>query len=129
MSTASKAARLSGSLLLARKGEATPAISRTIQNNPGLAWGGPKHPDDFQAEIHDLHPSLSQENKPRLEPQESVSDTVDLTVRIDDEFYLRLKYLAQMTERNVQHVLHDALERHFRRQGVLKTLKLAVKPE
>jgi hypothetical protein len=132
-------ARLDASLLLARKGEASPAVAATQYNNPGLAWGAPPHPGDFQP-----HPKLSA--KPtitaRLRPDSFFAahgrgnnamsrtvldrDPVTLTVRVEDETYLRLKYLAQRTGCSPQQVLAEALDDHLARGGVPHSRKLVI---
>jgi len=124
MSTAIlKVASLDGSLLLARKGEAIPALTTTVHNNPGLAWAKSQHSDRGQADIDPLHPDFSSA------PQRDQTELVNLSLSIEDGLYLRLKYLAQNCERTIGHVLSDALERHLMRQGVSKALQLAVKPK
>lgn len=173
-------AKLDGSLLLARKGEAMPAVAANQHNNPGLAWGAPAHPHDFQAQDlraqesrnrdcrehapsekahtqHDTKPIMAHINahgpngSARLRPdsfftahgrgaqpapqrgrQTRVSmdqDAVALTLRVEDETYLRLKYLAQATGRSTQQVLSDALDRHLTDNGVPRSQRLVVKPQ
>ena len=171
MTTSVKPARLDASLLLARKGEATPAVAATSQNNPGLAWGAPAHPEDFNIHVQTKpqpqpHPHSMAETKvepikvvttarlrpdtrprpdARLSPDSFFSgrkravsakaniahnsDLVALTIRIEDETYLRLKYLAQQSGDCPQQVLNDALSTHLVREGVPKSRKLLVKPE
>jgi len=155
-------ARLDASLLLARKGEAAPAVAATQHNNPGLAWGAPAHPEDFQPQqpTHQ-QPSLQQPVKQgtvqgaaRLRPESFFAsaqshpshgrssaqtysrtrvspdrDPVALTMRVEDEMYLRLKYLAQSTGRSTQQVLAEALDDHLVHSGVPSSRKLMVKPE
>jgi len=164
MTTTNKpAAKLDGSLLLARKGEAMPAVAATQHNNPALAWGAPAHPGDFQptgdveteprhaanppAAAVVAHPATI--SQARLRPDSFFAahgrgthpvkgrvvraaqdrDPVALTMRVEDETYLRLKYLAQNTGRSTQQVLGDALERHLSVSGVPQSRKLVVKPE
>lgn len=155
-------ARLDASLLLARKGEASPAVASTQHNNPGLAWGEPAHPGDFQPQslIH-AHPPVQPPQpyagnpgatKPivmaRLRPDSffaahgrgAVSmnartrpnqdrDAVALTLRVEDETYLRMKYLAQHTGRSTQQVLAEALDNHLVHSGVPHSRKLIVQSE
>jgi len=149
-------ARLDASLLLARKGEAMPAIAATQHNNPGLAWGAQPHPQDFQSQHHQpqhhqtppvAHPSprpqtvstarLRMENfvgarpfktNARPDPQNHVDD-VALTLRIEDETYLRLKYLAQKTGMSTRKILNEALTFHLVRKGVPRSRKMVLKPE
>lgn len=168
MTVSLKPARLDASLLLARKGEAMPAVAATSQNNPGLAWGAPAHPEDIvQPEAHptptpkvvatarlrpehrpEQRPEYRSEHRPRADarlspdsffsgrnqslprktPVAHNADLVALTMRIEDETYLRLKYLAQQSGRSAMHVLNDALDTHLSRSGVPKSRKLIVKP-
>ncbi|MFC1673868.1 hypothetical protein ACFL12_06940 [Pseudomonadota bacterium] len=178
MATSTKpAARLDSSLLLARKGEAQPAIHATSQNNPGLAWGGELHPEDFQAQIqtqHAVQPQPKPQQQPaqlhvqpvakpvaqsvtkpvakpvakptsranaRLRPDSFLGahtkkrpgtslgvEQVAMTLRVDDETYLRLKYLAQNSGHSTQHVLNEAINAHLGREGLPRTRKLMVKP-
>ena len=175
MTVSLKPASLNASLLLARKGEAMPAVAATSQNNPGLAWGAPVHPEDVTAlpQPHPTHAHNPQSkvvatarmrpeqlphpeprpeqrpehrprsdarlspdsffsgrnrNEPRKVPVAHNSDLVALTMRIEDEAYLRLKYLAQQSGRSAMHVLNDALDTHLSRSGVPKSRKLIVKP-
>lgn len=171
MTVSLKPARLNASLLLARKGEAMPAVAATSQNNPGLAWGGAAHPEDVTVQPQPNptpqskvvatarmrpeqlpHPESRPEqrpehrprsdarlspdsffsgrnrNEPRKVPVAHNSDLVALTMRIEDETYLRLKYLAQQSGRSAMHVLNDALDTHLSRAGVPKSRKLIVKP-
>ena len=114
MSTPRKVALLDASLLFARKGEAIPAMKQTIQNNPGLAWGEDRLADDVPAD----------QKKRSFDP----GLTSTLSVTLDEDLFLRLKYLAQQSHGNMHGVLTDALERHLSRNGVFKALKLAVKP-
>jgi hypothetical protein len=117
-----KVARLDGSLLLARKGEAIPAITATAHNNPDLAWAEQTlRPDNDQTDI------LPLQGEGAFGSQRAQSDLVNLTLSIEDALYLRLKYLAQNCERSIGQVLSDAVERHLLRQGVSKSLRLAVK--
>ena len=153
-------ARLDASLLLARKGEASPAVAATQHNNPGLAWGAPVHPGDFTPHLQEAphvaapQPAADAASGPvvtaRLRPDSfftahsrSVSKTpktpwkrpaqdrepVALTMRVADETYLRLKYLAQSKGRSTQQVLADALDDHLVQNGVIFSRKLVVKPE
>lgn len=158
MTTSIKPARLDASLLLARKGEAMPAVAATSHNNPGLAFGAPAHPQDIsiQPQTHvqpepskvvataRLRPEQRQRPDARLSPDSFFSgrnrveprkvpvahnsDLVALTMRVEDEMYLRLKYLAQQSGRSPQHVLTDALDCHLSRSGISKLHKLIVKP-
>ena len=148
-------ARLDASLLLARKGEASPAVAATQHNNPGLAWGAPVHPGDFQPQMStQAHQQATQPDpqpvaKARLRPDSFFSahgrgsanpyakprtratqdrDPVALTMRVEDETYLRLKYLAQRTGRSTQQVLAEALDVHLVHSGVPHSRKLVVKP-
>lgn len=160
MATSTKpAARLDSSLLLARKGEAQPAIHATSQNNPGLAWGGDLHPEDFQPQIQTQKP-VQQHPQPQpaqlrtqpvaqpvtkptprvnalLRPDSFLGahtkkrtgvEQVAMTLRVDDDTYLRLKYLAQNTGRSTQHVLNEAINAHLNHEGLPRTRKLVVKP-
>ncbi|HEY9162998.1 MAG TPA: hypothetical protein VIN57_00205 [Magnetovibrio sp.] len=165
-------ARLDASLLLARKGEASPAVAATQHNNPGLAWGAPAHPGDFQphAQAHNLahtqaqaqaHSQAAAPSRPayptahfptaqatpphvstqaRLRPDSffatnmsnrnpSERDPVALTMRVEDETYLRLKYLAQRSGRSTQQVLAEALDVHLSHSGVPRSRKLVIKSE
>lgn len=56
-------------------------------------------------------------------------DPVALTVRMEDDTYLRLKYLAQSLGRSTQQILGEALDKHLSHEGVPQTRKLVVKPE
>jgi len=149
--TTRPAARLDASLLLARKGEAMPAIAATQHNNPGLAWGAQPHPQDFQPQ----HPQPQQVAQPAPRPQtvatarlrtdtfvgarpfkttarpapQSHVDDVALTLRIEDETYLRLKYLAQKTGMSTRKILNEALTFHLVRKGVPRSRKMVLKPE
>lgn len=149
--TTRPAARLDASLLLARKGEAMPAIAATQHNNPGLAWGAQPHPQDFQPQHHQP-PQVAQ---PAVRPQtvatarlrtdsfvgarpfkttarpapQSHVDDVALTLRIEDETYLRLKYLAQKTGMSTRKILNEALTFHLVRKGVPRSRKMVLKPE
>lgn len=143
-------ARLDASLLVARKGEAAPSVAATQQNNPGLAWGAPAHPHDFKPETYQqpvAQPSAQLAAKARLRPDSFFRgatsahantratritqdrDPVALTLRVEDETYLRLKYLAQRTGRSTQEVLTEALSEHLVQSGVPKSRKLMVTPE
>lgn len=157
-------ARLDASLLLARKGEASPAVAATQHNNPGLAWGAPAHPEDFQpqvpAQAHTTsrpayptahfptaqaqppqpHAALHVKAQARLRPDSFFAangrtratlerDAVALTMRVEDETYLRLKYLAQHTGRSTQQVLAEALDVHLSHSGVPRSRKLVIKSE
>lgn len=166
MTTSMKPARLDGSLLLARKGEAMPAVAATSHNNPGLAWGAPAHPQDIS-----IQPKTDVQSAPKPDPTRVVatarlrpeqrpeqrqrpdkrlsadsffsgrnrmehrkapvahnSDLVALTLRVEDDTYLRLKYLAQQSGHSPQHVLTAALDNHLSLSGVPKSRKLFVKP-
>jgi len=175
MTTSVKPARLDASLLLARKGEAMPAVAATSHNNPGLAWGAPAHPEDFSIHVQThtqpqsqpqphpqpkaeakvepikvaatarLRPDTRPRSDARLSPDSFFSgrhrtapvrtniahnsDLVALTMRVEDETYLRLKYLAQQSGYSPQQVLNDALDMHLVREGVPKSRRLLVKPE
>lgn len=172
-------ARLDASLLLARKGEAMPAIAATQYNNPGLAWGAQPHPQDFQAhQPHHSHQPQAQiqaqiqtqsqvQNQAQSQIQahqtaqpparaktmasarlrsdsfiaprsakptgrpcpQSHADDVALTLRIEDETYLRLKYLAQKTGLSTRKILTEALTFHLVRKGVPRARKMILKPE
>ncbi|HEY9080867.1 hypothetical protein [Magnetovibrio sp.] len=162
-------ARLDASLILARKGEAMPAVAATQHNNPALAWGAQPHPQDFQPQHHhqtQLHPVAHANPQPNLQahpqPQHQVqrikpvatarlrsdsfvgmrtpstgtrpcsqpqSDDVALTLRIEDEMYLRLKYLAQKSGLSTRKILNDALAFHLVRKGVPRARKMVLKPE
>lgn len=139
-------ARLDASLLVARKGEAAPSVAATQHNNPGLAWGAPAHPHDFQPDTHP-QPVAQPTAKARLRPDSFFRgttsahanaratritqdrDPVALTMRVEDETYLRLTYLAQRTGRSTQEVLAEALNEHLVHSGVPKSRKLMVAPE
>lgn len=139
-------ARLDASLLVARKGEAAPSVAATQHNNPGLAWGAPAHPHDFQPETHQ-QPVAQPTVKARLRPDSFFRgatsahassratritqdrDPVALTMRVEDETYLRLKYLAQRSGRSTQEVLAEALSEHLVQSGVPQSRKLVVAPE
>jgi len=154
-------ARLDASLLLARKGEAMPAIAATQHNNPGLAWGAQPHPQDFQPQHHQPqhHQPQHHQTQPTAQPAprpqtvatarlrtetfvgarpfktnarpgpQSQVDDVALTLRIEDETYLRLKYLAQKTGLSTRKILNEALTFHLVRKGVPRTRKMVLKPE
>lgn len=122
MSAPRKVASLNASLLFARKGEAVPAMKQTIQNNPGVAWGEPRDVDDMIE-----HQQPHQEPRQQTAPRENQM-TSSLSVTLDEDLFLRLKYLAQQSQGNMHNILNDALERHLSRNGVFKALKLAVKP-
>jgi len=148
-------ARLDSSLLLARKGEAAPSVAATQHNNPGLAWGAPAHPADYQPQVAPPQPLSSAPTAssqqpiasarlrpdsfhgfaghgrsvptPRVRvPQHQPRDPVALTLRVEDEMYLRLKYLAQHTGRSTQQVLAEALDGHLTDQGVPRSRKLVI---
>ncbi len=181
--------RLDASLLLARKGEAAPSVAATQHNNPGLAWGAPAHPEDFQHQPNahapnGAHPGVHQAAsltsigqpasssvapqpvaKARLRPDSFFSahgrnlspahantsqaniaqantsrsrsvaetaqerDPVALTMRVEDDTYLRLKYLAQRSGLSTQEVLNEALNHHLVQSGVPQSRRLVVKPE
>jgi len=149
-------ARLDASLLLARKGEAMPAIAATQHNNPDLAWGAQLHPQDFQSQHHQpQHHQPQPVAQPAPRPQtvatarlrtetfvgarpfktnarpgpQSHVDDVALTLRIEDETYLRLKYLAQKTGMSTRKILNEALTLHLVRKGVPRSRKMVLKPE
>jgi len=149
-------ARLDASLLLARKGEAMPAIAATQHNNPDLAWGAQPHPQDFQSQHHQpQHHQPQPVAQPAPRPQtvatarlrtetfvgarpfktnarpgpQSHVDDVALTLRIEDETYLRLKYLAQKTGLSTRKILNEALTFHLVRKGVPRSRKMFLKPE
>lgn len=164
-------ARLDGSLLLARKGEAAPSVAATQHNNPALAWGAPAHPADYQpqtalaqsasaASAASAPPSQQPVASARLRPDSfqggaftahgrgaaaypqhhpashstprvraplnQQRDPVALTLRVEDEMYLRLKYLAQHTGRSTQQVLAEALDGHLTNNGVPRSRKLVI---
>lgn len=181
MATSTKpVARLDASLLLARKGEAAPAIAATQHNNPALAWGA------AEALLHDFQPHQSvrgQEDggqeggarsaapasrgtqpvaarskpvaartKPvaaRTKPvatahlrtesffigrraqikkaPQSKDNEVSLNLHLEDETYLRLKYLSQKSGLSTQKILTDALGMHLVRKGVPQTRKITLK--
>jgi len=153
------AARLDASLVLARKGEAMPAIAATQHNNPGLAWGAQPHPHDFQPQHTPSHHPVQPISRPTARPQmiasarlrpdtfamprtgkatakasvrpgpQPLTDDVALTLRIEDETYLRLKYLAQKSGLSTGKVLNDALAFHLVRKGVPRAQKMVLKPE
>ena len=96
------AASLSSSLL-ARKGEAMPAVAATIHNNPGLAWGEHRHADE--KEIRRTKrvdttraPSVLTARKHTTKvsvkktPTKQKGDSIALIFNIEDEHYMRLKY-------------------------------------
>ena len=56
-------------------------------------------------------------------------DPVALTLRVEDNTYLRLTYLAQATGKSIQQVLNAALEGHLIENGVPVTRKLVVRPK
>jgi len=144
-SSRSPAARLDASLLLARKGEATPAVAATQHNNPALAWGAAPHPEDFKTSVQQA--PVSPRPKPvataRLRADsflakrvakgkkragEAVAheDDVTLMLRLEEEAYLRLKYLAQTTGLSTQNVLKEALRGHLLRKGVSRSKKIVI---
>ena len=164
--TSRPVARLDASLLLARKGEAMPAIAATQHNNPGLAWGAQPHPQDFQApdfqaqnfQAQDFQAQSHQPHHVAQPPQrtktvatarlrsdsfattravksnarpapQSQADDVALTLRIEDETYLRLKYLAQKTGMSTRRILNEALTFHLVRKGVPRSQKMVLKPK
>lgn len=147
--------RLDASMLLARKGEAQPAVRATTQNNPGLAWGvhtpaaDAHHPSQPQPRAVHTQPPVSQGHRPTASARlradsfmgqgqqahslgRSVShdrDPVALTLRVEDNTYLRLAYLAQAMGTSVQKVLASALEHHLTEHGLPVTRKLVVRPK
>lgn len=166
--------RLDASMLLARKGEAQPAVAATTQNNPSLAWGVYTPPVDAHhpatataaaskaSEPQARPPQAAQfghGHKPtasaaRLRPDSFVPprssngvkvsaqsrsldrmaanedrDPVALTMRVEDNTYLRLTYLAQTSGKTVQQVLNAALEGHLIENGLPVTRKLVVRPK
>ena len=125
MSVPRKVASLDASLLFAKKGEAVPAMKQTIQNNPSVAWGAPRDVDDMIEHQQPRQNSRQQSQQPS--PREGQM-TSSLSVTLDEDLFLRLKYLAQQNQGNMHNILNEALERHLSRNGVFKALKLAVKP-
>jgi len=152
-------ARLDASLLLARKGEALPAIAATQHNNPGLVWGAQPHPDDFQPQSFQTHHNSPQAPRPqqpaaRVHPSatarlrnaealfasrttkvparqgpHSQLDDVALSLRLEDETYLRLKFLAQKSGLSTQKILNEALAFHLVRKGVPRSRKISLNSE
>jgi len=131
MSISSKPASLDGSLLFARKGEAIPAITANQHNNPGYAWGESLHPDDFQAEIYPLHPEQRDAEKNETQRHElndnQTSNHVDMTLKMDLDLLLRIQYVAQNSNKRVQNVIHEAIDKHLNTNGVLGHHKLSVR--
>lgn len=137
MSTGTKpAARLDASLLLARKGEASPAIVATQHNNPGLAWGEARHPEDFQGPQSHGTPSkpvpnmtarlrtesLFARQKKRMRPASyPQGESVLINLHLQDDTYLRLKYLSQKMPATIQNIITNALRDYLERNGVPKT--------
>jgi len=142
------AARLDASLLLARKGHAMPAVASTQHNNPGLAWGAHPHPQDFQSQ-NSARPvarakavatarlrsdTFVSERTAKANPNprqhaQSPKDDVALTLRLEDETYLRLKYLAQKSGMSAHKILNEALAFHLVRNGVPRSRKLVIKAD
>jgi len=147
-------ARLDASLLLARKGEAMPTIAATRHNNPGLIWGAQPHPEDFQPQHTRPHQVPQPPTTPRINPvatarlrsgeaffagratkastrnaTHSHLDDVALSLRLEDETYLRLKYLAQKSGLSTQKILNEAVAFHLVRKGVPRSRKIVLKPE
>jgi len=143
------AASLDASLLFARKGEAAPSVAATQHNNPALAWGGAAHPEDFRSPHQPAATPQPQPQsratarlradsfvaarqsttarKTKLSP--TASDAVILSLVLEDEAYLRLKYLAQKSGVSTQKVLREALGSHLVHQGVPRTQKMNIKPQ
>lgn len=147
-------ASLDASLLLARKGEASPAIVATQHNNPGLAWGAAPHPEDFQSVPQPMQhqpaqvaPAQAQASHPpqpraqaRLRPDSlfarprstrsgAPTEAVTVALRLEDAMYLRLKYLAQASGMSTQAILNEALGLHLIRKGVPQSRKIVIKTE
>ena len=164
MATSSKpvtrpVARLDASLLLARKGEALPAIAATQHNNPGLVWGAQPHPEDFQPHAFQPQHNTVQASRPqqptlRAQPAatarlrkgaalfggrtsktpirqnpHSQMEEVVLSLRLEDKAYLRLKYLAQKSGLSTQKILREALSFHLVRKGVPRSRKISLNTE
>jgi len=151
-------ASLSASLL-ARKGEAMPAVAATLYNNPSLAWG-----DDVDAKNYSHHakridatpaPSVVTQqingaphslvkkylkrlpHKSSVEKPVSISkknnnrqkgDSVALILNIEDENYMRLKYMAQTSGKTSQEIVRKAIERYLDEEGAPRGHGWTVKP-
>ena len=132
------AASLSSSLL-ARKGEAMPAVAATIYNNPGLAWGGHRHADEKEIR-HTKRvdttraPSVLTARKHTTKvsvkktPAKQKGDSIALIFNIEDEHYMRLKYQAQVSGKTSKELIRKAIEYYLDAKGTPTGPTWMVKP-
>ena len=151
--SAKPVASLSASLL-ARKGEAMPAVAATIYNNPSLAWGEPIQKDESinhhakridtshapsvftsgsaneklqQIKKHlKLSPKQTKENT-KVERRAKI-DSVALILNIEDENYMRLKYHAQISGKTSQEIIRRAIEEYLDQAGTPTGPEWVIKP-
>ncbi|MCK5546962.1 MAG: hypothetical protein KAI27_06275 [Rhodospirillaceae bacterium] len=143
------------STLLARKGEAIPAVAATIYNNPGLAWdkqqpGGEKtihHTKRMdttaapsvlglraQSASKKSHIAVKNVLKKTLtkdlakQPAKQKGDSIALIFNIEDEHYMRLKYQAQVSGKTSKELIRNAIEQYLDAEGAPNSSAWVIKP-
>lgn len=112
--------------LLARKGEAVPSVRETVHNNPSLAWQSTPQEKPKTRPTLRLNPrSFATEEHDR---QNTKGDVVAMTLKIEDESYLRLKYQSQVSGRSSQDLIRTALEFYLNSAGVPQGANWVLKP-
>ncbi len=135
------------SALLARKGEAIPAVAATIYNNPGLAWDE-QHLSDKKTIHHakrvdtTVAPSTlglrtqsaskkshgTVKNVLKKTPAKQKGDSIALIFNIEDEHYMRLKYQAQVSGKTSKELIRHAIEQYLDAEGTPSGPSWMIKP-
>ena len=138
------------STLLARKGEAMPAVASTIYNNPGLAWDEKeiRHTKRIDTKRTDIKrtdttrapsvlttrthktkmPVKKMTIKPAPAPVKQKGDSIALIFNIEDEHYMRLKYQAQVSGKTSKELIRKAIEHYLDAEGTPVGSDWVVKP-
>ena len=133
------------STLLARKGEAMPAVASTIYNNPGLAWDEKeirhtkrtdtkrtdttRTPSVLTTRTHKTKmPVKKMTVKPTPTPVKQKGDSIALIFNIEDEHYMRLKYQAQVSGKTSKELIRKAIEYYLDAEGAPIGSDWVVKP-
>lgn len=121
--------------LLARKGEAVPAVAATVHNNPSLAWdmtAAPKRASHSRNRSrlgpHSFAKAFANEKSFQPSRQQTKADAVAMIFKIEDQTYLRLKYQSQMSGQSSQDLIRMALEFYLNAAGVPQGSNWLIKP-
>lgn len=138
------------STLLARKGEAVPAVAATIYNNPGLAWNEQRLSDKktihhakrvdttVAPSILSLQPQSTKKtshntvnavkNSLKKSPAKQRGDSIALIFNIEEEHYMRLKYQSQVSGKTNKELIRQAIEQYLDGEGTPSGPSWMIKP-